>query len=162
MMRRNNGEKQAKLISGIVLIVFGIFFCGIVFGMSNSRMDAVNEIYSDEIVADIEGGEIVIEHFDSVYIGQDNFGIDSGANKGINFVFILFGLVGAAICISGFVLVVSAVKNKNNVYAEPQFNNVNMNTYYNNSMNPNSVYPESNTYNLNGQVIEKKNNSLDL
>lgn len=179
MIRRNNGEKSAKLFAGISMIVFSIIFCSILVCMVNIRQGGNSIIMKEDIIADIDNG-IILEEFEEF----------SEANNAFNFVQIIFLLVGVGIFVIGIVLVVSALKKRDDNANDSYFNGVNMNSYYNTNMNhnmnsnmntnmnPNMNYNtntqynmndnyrmndyQNNTYILNGKKYSKDKNSLDI
>ena len=111
MIRRNNGEKSAKLFAGISMIVFSIIFCSILVCMVNMRQGGNSIIMKEDIIADIDNG-IILEEFDDEFDEFDDFDEFSHANNAFNFVQIIFLLVGVGIFVIGIVLVVSALKKR--------------------------------------------------
>ena len=186
MIRRNNGEKSAKLFAGISMIVFSIIFCSILVCMVNIRQGGNSIIMKEDSIADLDNG-IILEDFDDEFDEFDEF---SHANNAFNFVQIIFLLVGVGIFVIGIVLVVSALKKRDDNANDSYFNGVNMNIYYNtninhnmnSNMNPNMNYNtntqynmndnyrmndyqnnnQNNTYILNGKKYSKDKNSLDI
>ena len=160
MIRRNNGEKSAKLFAGISMIVFSIIFCSILVCMVNIRQGGNSIIMKEDSIADLDNG-IILEDFDDEFDEFDEF---SHANNAFNFVQIIFLLVGVGIFVIGIVLVVSALKKRDNNANDSYFNGVNMNSYYTNmnsnmnsnmnpnmntNMNPNMNYNTNTQYNMN-------------
>ena len=84
MIRRNNGEKRAKLFAGISMIVFSIIFCSILVCMVNMRQGGNSIIMKEDIIADIDNG-IILEEFDDEFDEFDDFDEFSHANNAFSF-----------------------------------------------------------------------------
>lgn len=163
MIRRNNGEKSAKLFAGISMIVFSIIFCSILVCMVNMRQGGNSIIMKEDIIADIDNG-IILEEFDDEFDDFDDFDEFSYANNAFNFVQIIFLLVGVGIFVIGIVLVVSALKKRDDNANDSYFNGVNMNSYYNTNMNHNmnsNMNPNMNT-NMNPNMNYNTNTQYNM
>ena len=150
---------------GIFLLIFGMFFLFVVVGIfSTSGMDYEKKQMQEELAEEF-GGEIEIEFNNNFFSPEEN--------AAMSIVKYMFSAIGLLIAGAGLYLVISGYKierrqreNLNiNAYSNTNTNiniNTNLNPYVNpqDSMDYGQNYGQSRTYNLNGKVYDKDDNSL--
>ena len=148
---------------GIFLLFFGLFFLFVVVGIfSTSGMNYEKKQIEEELAEEF-GGEIEIEFNNNFFSPEEN-----AVMSIVKYMFSAIGLlitgVGLYLIISGYKIERLKRENLNiNAYSNMNTNiNTDFNPYINrqDSMDYSQSYGQSGTYNLNGKVYDKDDNSL--